>query len=125
MKIRGARNVMGEPLAPCGHDPLTGFYRDGCCNTGPEDLGAHTICAEVTAEFLDYSAREGNDLSAPQPQAGFPGLKPGDRWCLCAVRWQQARRAGCAPPVILEATHEGTLEIVPFEDLRAYARDLQ
>ena len=115
---------MGEPLAPCGRDPLTGFYRDGCCNTGPEDLGAHTICAEMTSDFLAYSTRQGNDLSTPRPEIGFPGLRPGDRWCVCAVRWQHARRAGHAPPVILESTHEGTLEIVPFADLRRHARDL-
>lgn len=125
MKIEGANNVLGEPLIECGRDPVTGFYRDGCCNTGPEDLGAHTVCAEVSAEFLRYSATQGNDLATPRPEAGFAGLTPGDRWCLCAVRWQEARRAGCAPPVILAATHEATLEIVPFADLREHARDLQ
>ncbi len=119
-----SRNVLGEPLATCGVDPVTGFYRDGCCNTGPEDLGAHTVCAEVSEEFLRYTASQGNDLRAPNPAAGFPGLKPGDRWCLCAARWQEARRAGCAPRVFLAATHEGTLEIVPFEDLRRYALDI-
>ena len=119
-----ARNVMGEPLEACGYDPLTGFYRDGCCNTGPEDLGAHTVCAELTREFLEYTAGQGNDLASPDPAIGFPGLAPGDRWCLCASRWQEARRAGCAPPVILAATHEGTLEIVPFEHLRAHALDI-
>jgi len=119
-----ARNVLGEALEPCGQDPVTGFYRDGCCNTGPEDLGAHTVCAEVTEEFLRHSAACGNDLATPIPEAGFPGLKPGDRWCLCAARWQEARRAGCAPRVILAATHEGTLEIVPFEVLRPYALDV-
>ncbi len=124
MKVQNARNVLGEPLAACGHDPVTGFYRDGCCNTGPEDLGAHTVCAEVTEAFLDYTARQGNDLATPWPGGGFPGLRPGDRWCLCALRWQEARRAGCAPPVVLEATHEATLEIVPLADLRPYARDL-
>jgi uncharacterized protein (DUF2237 family) len=124
MKIDDANNVMGEPLRACGQDPVTGFYRDGCCNTGPEDLGAHTVCAEVTRDFLDYTASQGNDLATARPEHGFPGLTPGDRWCLCAVRWQEARRAGHAPPVILEATHEATLEIVPFADLRAYARDM-
>jgi len=122
VKVAG-RNVLGEPLAACGGDPVTGFYRDGCCNTGPEDLGAHTVCAEVTREFLEYSAAQGNDLTAPNELAGFPGLRPGDRWCLCAARWQEARRAGCAPRVILAATHEAALEIVPFEDLRPYALD--
>ncbi len=124
MKIENAKNVMGEPLAACGLDPLTGFYRDGCCNTGPEDLGAHTICVELTEDFLAYSASQGNDLRTPHPEFGFPGLKPGDRWCVCAVRWQEARRAGHAAPVFLEATHEGTLEIVPLADLREHARDL-
>lgn len=119
-----SRNVLGEPLATCGVDPVTGFYRDGCCNTGPEDLGAHTVCAEVSEAFLHYTASQGNDLRTPNPSAGFPGLKSGDRWCLCAARWQEARRAGCAPRVYLAATHEGTLEIVPFEDLRRYALDV-
>ncbi len=118
------RNVLGETLEYCGLDPVTGFYRDGCCNTGPEDLGAHTVCAQVTQEFLAYTASQGNDLTTPQPRMGFAGLSPGDRWCLCATRWQEARRAGCAPPVILAATHEATLEIVPFEHLRAYAVDV-
>lgn len=119
-----SRNVLGEPLEACGYEPVTGFYRDGCCNTGPEDLGAHTVCAEVTEAFLSFSAARGNDLRAPLPEAGFPGLKPGDRWCLCATRWQEARRAGHAPPVILAATHEATLEIVPFADLRRHALDV-
>ena len=119
-----ARNVLGEPLEGCGYDPLTGFYRDGCCNTGPEDLGAHTVCAELTEAFLKYTAAQGNDLSTPDPALGFRGLRPGDRWGLCAARWQEARRAGCAPPVILAATHEGTLEIVAFEHLREHALDV-
>lgn len=119
-----SRNVLGEPLAACGLDPVTGFYRDGCCNTGPEDLGAHTVCAEVTEEFLTFAASQGNDLRQPNVAVGFPGLKPGDRWCLCAVRWQEARRAGCAPRLFLAATHEATLEIVPFEHLRPYALDV-
>ncbi len=119
-----SRNVLGEALEYCGLDPVTGFYRDGCCNTGPEDLGAHTVCAQITHEFLAFTASQGNDLSTPQPEMGFAGLSPGDHWCLCATRWQEARRAGCAPPVILAATHEATLEIVPFEHLRAYALDV-
>jgi len=119
-----SRNVLGETLEYCGLDPVTGFYRDGCCNTGPEDLGAHTVCAQVTQEFLAYTASQGNDLTTPQPEMGFAGLSPGDHWCLCATRWQEARRAGCAPPVMLAATHEATLEIVPFEHLRGYALDL-
>lgn len=124
MKIPNPRNVLGDVLAACGREPTTGFYRDGCCNTGPEDLGAHTVCAEVTADFLAFTASQGNDLATARPEAGFPGLNPGDRWCLCAVRWQEARRAGHAPPVYLEATHEATLEIVPLADLRPYALDL-
>jgi len=120
-----SRNVMGEPLESCGLDPLTGFYRDGCCNTGPEDLGVHTVCAEVTREFLDYTASQGNDLTTPWPGGGFPGLQPGDCWCLCASRWQEARRAGCAPRVVLAATHEGALEVIPFEQLREHALDVQ
>lgn len=119
-----SRNVLGEPLENCSDDPLTGFYRDGCCNTGPEDLGAHTVCAEMTEAFLAYTASQGNDLRSPDPLSGFPGLRPGDRWCLCAARWQDARRAGCAPRVYLAATHEATLEIVPLEDLRPYALDV-
>jgi len=114
-----AKNVLGGELVPCGTDPLTGFYRDGCCNTGPEDLGVHTVCAEVTAAFLEFSKSRGNDLSTPQP--GFPGLRPGDRWCLCATRWQEALEAGVAPGVVLEATHAATLEWVALEDLRRHA----
>jgi uncharacterized protein (DUF2237 family) len=100
---------------------MTGFYRDGCCNTGPDDLGLHTICCIVTEKFLAMSARLGNDLSTPMPQFGFPGLKPGDRWCVCAARWLQAQQAGAACPVLLEATHENTLKIIPFELLIQYA----
>lgn len=116
-----ARNVLGEPLVECSSDPLTGFYRDGCCRVGPEDLGVHSVCARVTEEFLEFSRRRGNDLSSAVPSAGFPGLRPGDRWCLCAARWVEAHDAGCAPPVILEATHEATLEVVDLETLRAAA----
>jgi uncharacterized protein (DUF2237 family) len=115
------RNVLGGVLTPCSMDPLTGFYRDGCCNTGDEDVGQHTVCVEVTAEFLAFSQARGNDLSTPRPDWGFPGLTPGDRWCLCAARWEEARQAGCAPPVILKATHQRALEIVRLEDLRAHA----
>jgi uncharacterized protein (DUF2237 family) len=115
------KNVLGQPLEPCGMDPLTGFYRDGCCTTGPDDLGVHTVCCIVTADFLATSARQSNDLSTPMPQYGFPGLQPGDRWCVCAARWLQAQRAGAACPVVLESTHEATLEIVPFEVLLQFA----
>jgi uncharacterized protein (DUF2237 family) len=116
-----ANNVLGDELASCSIDPLTGFYRDGCCNTGAEDVGVHTVCVRVTAEFLEFSASVGNDLSTPQPTMGFAGLAPGDQWCLCAPRWQEALEAGVAPPVRLEATHASTLEWVRLEDLREHA----
>jgi len=116
-----ARNVLGGELAVCSKKPLTGFLRTGCCETGPDDLGVHTVCALMTAEFLDYSRRAGNDLSTPMPEYGFPGLKPGDKWCLCAARWQQAFEAGAAPRVDLAATHAATLEIVRLEDLKQHA----
>lgn len=115
------RSVLGTPLIACSADPLTGFYRDGCCTTGPEDSGSHTVCCVVTAEFLAFSASRGNDLSTPRPEWGFPGLRPGDRWCLCAPRWQEALEADCAPGVILEATNEQALEIVDLDDLRDHA----
>ncbi|MGH6824765.1 DUF2237 family protein [Methyloceanibacter sp.] len=118
------RNVFGEPLKSCSERPLTGFYRSGCCHTGPEDLGLHTVCVEVTAEFLAFSKARGNDLSTPRPEFGFPGLEPGDRWCLCAARWREAFEAGRAPRVVLSATHEATLELVEFGDLKRYAIDL-
>lgn len=118
-----SRNVLGGALAPCSTDPLTGFYRNGCCDTGPEDAGSHTVCAEMTAEFLAYSKYVGNDLSTPRPEYGFAGLKPGDRWCLCAGRFLQAHDEGCAPRVFLEATHERALDIVPLSVLRAHAAD--
>ena len=121
---RRARNVLGEPLADCSHAPLTGFYRDGCCNTGPEDMGAHVVCAVVTDDFLAFSRDRGNDLSTPRPQFHFPGLQAGDRWCLCAARWQEAFEAGVAPRVALGATHERALEICRLEDLKAHAIDL-
>lgn len=114
-----ARNVLGTELATCGTDPMTGFYRTGCCDTGGEDAGVHTVCAEVTAEFLAFSASVGNDLSTPRPEHGFAGLRPGDRWCLCASRWQQAHEAGVAPPVVLEATHARSLEWIDLGALKA------
>ena len=114
-------NVFGEKLSPCSEDPVTGFYRNGCCSTGAEDVGRHVVCAEVTAAFLEYSKRAGNDLSTPRPEFGFPGLKPGDRWCLCAPRWKEALDAGMAPQVVLESTHEETLAIVPLGVLKDYA----
>ncbi len=114
-------NVVGGALLPCSTEPLTGFFRDGCCATGPEDLGSHTVCAIVTGEFLDFSKQAGNDLSTPRPEWGFAGLDPGDRWCVCAGRWLEAHRAGVAPPVVLGATHVGALEIVPIETLTAFA----
>jgi uncharacterized protein (DUF2237 family) len=114
-----AKNVLGGELEPCSFDPLTGFYRDGCCNTGADDGGAHVVCARVTSDFLEYSKEIGNDLSTPRP--GFGGLQPGDRWCLCAARWQEAFEAGMAPEVILEATHARALEWVNLDDLRRHA----
>ena len=115
------RNVVGGTLLACSSDPLTGFYRDGCCATGPEDVGSHTICSIMTTEFLEFSLRAGNDLSTPKPDWGFPGLSPGQRWCVCAERWLEAHRAGCAPPVVLGATHARALEVVPIEVLNTYA----
>jgi uncharacterized protein (DUF2237 family) len=120
---RGAKNVLGQPLAECGRDPLTGFFRDGCCNTGPSDRGVHTVCAVVTAEFLEFSKAMGNDLSTPRPEFGFPGLEPGDRWCLCAPRWQEALEAGKAPKVVLAATHADTLDVCALDDLKKHAVD--
>ncbi len=118
------RNVLGGPLADCSKKPMTGFFRDGCCNTSDEDRGSHTVCAVMTASFLTFSKARGNDLSTPQPQHGFPGLKPGDRWCLCAPRWQEALTAGSAPLVVLTATHEGALEHVSLADLKRHAIDM-
>lgn len=115
------RNVLGGPLKPCSRDPLTGFFRDGSCRTCEEDVGCHTVCTEVTAEFLAYSKAAGNDLSTPLPEYGFPGLKPGDRWCVCAARWAQALADGVPAPVVLSATHERTLEHVPLEELERHA----
>jgi uncharacterized protein len=118
------RNVFGEPIEVCSLNPTTGFYRSGCCETGPEDVGVHTVCVEVTKEFLAFSKARGNDLSTPRPEYGFPGLNPGDRWCLCAERWQEALAAGVAPRVVLAATHEATLEIADLADLKRHALDL-
>jgi uncharacterized protein (DUF2237 family) len=118
------RNVLGGELEPCGADPLTGFYRDGCCNTGPEDLGSHTICAVVTAEFLAHQRGIGNDLSTPMPQYGFPGLTPGDRWCVTALNWARAFNDGVAAPVVLASTNEAVLQIVPLDALRRHAVDV-
>lgn len=117
-------NVMGQPLADCSHSPLTGFFRDGCCNTSAEDAGSHTVCVQMTAEFLAFSTARGNDLATARPEFGFPGLKPGDRWCLCAARYKEALDAGVAPYVFLAATHERALEIVPYEELKRRALDL-
>ena len=114
-------NVVGGELLPCSLEPLTGFYRNGCCSTGPEDVGSHTVCVLLTEDFLAFSAQAGNDLSTPRPEWGFPGLVPGDRWCLCASRWLEAHRAGCAPEVVLGATHARALEVVPIELLAGHA----
>ena len=114
-------NVVGGELLQCSAEPLTGFFRNGCCSTGPEDLGSHTVCAVMTAEFLEFSRAVGNDLSTPMPQFGFAGLQPGDRWCVCAARWLEAHEAGVAPPVLLGATHARALEVVPIEALTAFA----
>jgi uncharacterized protein (DUF2237 family) len=117
-------NVFGEPLASCNEDPVTGFFRDGCCNTSEEDVGSHTVCVQLTAEFLEFSKEMGNDLSTPRPEFGFPGLKPGDRWCLCAPRWAEAYRNNAAPRVYLRRTHIRALDHAPLELLRRYAADL-
>ncbi len=119
-----ASNVLGTPLEICCTSPMTGFYRDGMCNTGAGDFGAHTVCAQVTEEFLLFSKARGNDLSTPVPAYAFPGLKPGDRWCLCASRWKEALDAGVAPPVVLSATHASTLEYVSLDDLKQHALDV-
>jgi uncharacterized protein (DUF2237 family) len=117
-------NVLGEPLALCSEQPLTGFFRDGCCNTAKEDLGLHAVCTRVTAEFLEFSRSRGNDLSTPHPEFGFPGLRPGDQWCLCAARWQEALEAGAAPRVVLQATHAAALRVVKLADLKKHALDV-
>ena len=121
---RPSRNVLGGPLETCSIKPMTGFFRNGCCDTGAEDRGSHTVCVVMTAEFLAFSKGQGNDLSTPMPEYGFPGLKPDDRWCLCAPRWQEALAAGRAPRVALRATHEGALDYCSLADLKRYAVDL-
>ncbi len=118
------RNVLGDELQPCGMEPLTGFYRDGCCSAGPEDLGSHTICAVVTAEFLEHQRSIGNDLSTAMPQYSFPGLAPGDRWCVTAANWARAHNDGVAAPVVLASTNEAVLELVPLSALRQHAVDV-
>lgn len=124
MTERPGRNVLGEALQTCSLRPRTGYTRSGACETGENDLGSHTVCAQVTAEFLEYSRSRGNDLITPHPEWDFPGLKPGDRWCLCAGRWLEAERAGVAPPVVLRATHQRALGTVALEPLKAHALDL-
>ncbi len=123
-KPRSQKNVLGGALASCSSDPVTGFFRDGCCNTSPQDVGSHTVCVVMTAEFLAFSKSRGNDLSTPMPAYEFPGLKPGDRWCLCAPRWQEAFLAGHAPKVVLAATQEGALAYAELSDLKRFAIDL-
>ncbi len=122
-QMQGQRNVLGGELRACSYAPLTGFFRTGCCETSPEDLGRHVVCVRVTREFLAFSRRRGNDLSTPRPELRFSGLKPGDRWCLCANRWLEAEQAGVAPPVVLAATHRSALEVVDLDLLRRYALD--
>ena len=117
-------NVLGDELEPCGIDPMTGFYRDGCCSTGPQDIGSHTVCAVVTEEFLEHQRSVGNDLSTPRPEWSFPGLTPGDRWCVVAMRWYQAYQDGVAAPVVLASTHQRALDIVPIAALREHAVDV-
>ncbi|MEE9575384.1 MAG: DUF2237 domain-containing protein [Gammaproteobacteria bacterium] len=124
MEIGESINVFGEPLVPCGDDPVTGFFRDGKCNTCDEDTGSHTVCIETTTKFLEYSLFKGNDLSTPMPDYGFEGLKPGDTWCLCAARWLEAYEDGMAPRVHLTKTHQRALKIIPLEILRKFAADL-
>jgi uncharacterized protein len=124
MSDQEQRNVVGGVLEECGTDPVTGFYRDGCCTSGPQDPGSHTVCAVVTAEFLEHQASVGNDLSTPRPEFGFSGLRPGDRWCVVAVRWLQAYQAGVAAPVVLASTNERALDVIPLEALREHAVDV-
>lgn len=122
--MKEALNVLGTQLELCGEDPMTGYFRDGCCNTDQHDRGSHTVCVRVTKEFLEYSRSKGNDLMTPVPEFDFPGLKAGDRWCLCASRWNEAFEAGVAPRVMLRSTHEASLRIVKLENLKQYAGDL-
>ena len=122
--IEASLNVLGGELKPCSLDPVTGFYRDGCCNTGPDDLGSHTVCILASKEFLEYSRFRGNDLSTPHPEFGFAGVKPGERWCLCAARWLEAYEQDMAPKVYLQSTHAKALEIVPIDKLKKLALDL-
>lgn len=125
MEATPSNNVLGGELQSCSTDPTTGFYRDGCCHTGPRDRGNHVVCAEMTEDFLQFTADQGNDLMTPRPKMNFPGLEPGDRWCLCAGRWKEAAQAGVAPPVILESTHEAALDILSLDVLKAHAVDTQ
>ena len=118
------KNIFGEPLETCSLLPRAGWTRSGACETGSQDIGSHTVCAQVTREFLEFSMERGNDLTTPTPQFNFPGLKPGDRWCLCAARWKEALDAGVAPPIVLAATHESALNVVSLEELKRYALDL-
>ena len=124
MDKSNAKNVMGTELVECSRDPLTGFFRDGCCNTEPRDIGLHVVCARMTGDFLEFSRSRGNDLSTSRPEFGFKGLRPGDQWCLCAARWQEAFEAGMAPRVVLAATHEAALTVVSLSDLKRHAIDL-
>ena len=124
MQMDQSVNVFGEDLEACGTDPVTGFFRDGCCNTNPQDVGSHTVCVELTQDFLEFSRSRGNDLMTPVPAYGFPGLKAGQRWCLCAARWLEAHKAGKAPRVFLRRTHLKALDTVPMEVLRSFALDL-
>ncbi len=121
MENQTAKNVLGTELLSCSTEPMTGFYRDGCCTTGANDFGRHVVCAKMTPAFLEFTKNQGNDLSTPMPAYNFPGLKPGDRWCLCAARWREAFDMGVAPPVVLEATHEKALETVALDDLKRHA----
>ena len=123
-EMEASTNVFGEPLSTCNEKPMTGFFRDGCCNTSDEDVGSHTVCVEVTTEFLEFSRFKGNDLSTPRPEFGFAGLRPGHRWCLCAARWMEAHDSDMAPRVVLRGTHARALDIAPLELLRQFAVDL-